>query len=102
MSVAVRVCSVDDCSTPVKARGWCSTHYSRWRTHGDPLVTVYSLPTVWFCECAVPALGGFGECQVCFRKPRALMVGAVRCHEICFDDDGHSDGCLYDGDGGGD
>jgi HNH endonuclease len=23
-------CSVDDCASPVLARGWCSTHYWRW------------------------------------------------------------------------
>lgn len=30
------VCSVRDCDKPHKARGWCSTHYSRWRQHGSP------------------------------------------------------------------
>lgn len=29
------LCSVPDCSNPVQARGYCSTHYSRWRLHGD-------------------------------------------------------------------
>lgn len=30
-----RICSVEDCDRPAKSRGWCSTHYKRWRRHGD-------------------------------------------------------------------
>ncbi|MCZ7568835.1 MAG: hypothetical protein M5U01_09640 [Ardenticatenaceae bacterium] len=30
-------CTVDGCDRPHKARGYCDTHYARWRTHGDPL-----------------------------------------------------------------
>lgn len=33
-----RICSIDGCGKRMIARGWCSTHWSRWRTHGDPLV----------------------------------------------------------------
>ena len=29
-------CSVPDCDRGAYARGWCSKHYQRWRTHGDP------------------------------------------------------------------
>jgi hypothetical protein len=30
-------CAVHDCSSPANgARGWCRTHYTRWRRHGDP------------------------------------------------------------------
>lgn len=28
------VCSVDGCEQPMKARGWCNTHYARWRLRG--------------------------------------------------------------------
>ena len=31
-------CSIDGCGNALAARGWCSTHYSRWRRHGDPEV----------------------------------------------------------------
>lgn len=31
------ICSIEGCVKLVRARGWCSTHYNRWRTHGDPL-----------------------------------------------------------------
>jgi hypothetical protein len=30
-------CSIEDCERPVKSRGWCSVHYSRWYKMGDPL-----------------------------------------------------------------
>ena len=29
-------CSVEDCSSPAKARGWCIPHYKRWHKHGSP------------------------------------------------------------------
>lgn len=32
-----RLCSVEGCSKQVLKRGWCSTHYWRWRRNGDPL-----------------------------------------------------------------
>ena len=32
----MEVCSVKDCSKKGVTRGLCSTHYSRWRIHGDP------------------------------------------------------------------
>lgn len=35
--VAQGTCSIFGCTTPVKARGWCSRHYWRWSRHGDPL-----------------------------------------------------------------
>lgn len=31
------ICSVPECGKNVLGRGYCSTHYSRWRVHGDPL-----------------------------------------------------------------
>ena len=34
------VCSVEGCDAPVKAHGWCSAHYFRWRNHGDLQVDV--------------------------------------------------------------
>jgi len=31
-----RTCSVECCERPAKSRGWCGTHYARWRIKGDP------------------------------------------------------------------
>lgn len=30
-------CSIEDCSKPRKAKGYCSIHYARFCRHGDPL-----------------------------------------------------------------
>lgn len=30
-------CSVDGCNRPVRCRGWCNSHYLRWRRCGDTL-----------------------------------------------------------------
>lgn len=39
-----RTCIFDGCRNPrIRARGWCSTHYERWRTLGDPALTHRSL-----------------------------------------------------------
>jgi len=32
----LRVCQIDGCDGKHVARGWCQTHYDRWRRHGDP------------------------------------------------------------------
>lgn len=32
-----RMCSVEGCIKPVDCRGFCSSHYWRWKRHGDPL-----------------------------------------------------------------
>lgn len=30
------LCSIPNCRNHVIARGWCDTHYRRWRRHGSP------------------------------------------------------------------
>lgn len=36
----MKPCSINGCEKAVLARGWCSTHYSRWNKHGDPLTSM--------------------------------------------------------------
>lgn len=33
-----RICSIEGCNNVHASRGWCGTHYSRWKKHGDPLI----------------------------------------------------------------
>lgn len=45
----VKLCSVEGCGKRVMGRGWCATHYQRWRFHGDHLYEAPQKPT----QCAV-------------------------------------------------
>lgn len=36
----MKKCTIDACEKAVVARGWCSMHYSRWRSHGDPEIAL--------------------------------------------------------------
>lgn len=36
MGKAKGTCTIDGCERPSDARGWCSTHYSKWFRYGDP------------------------------------------------------------------
>lgn len=31
-------CAVETCSEKIRARGWCNTHYQRWKRYGDPMM----------------------------------------------------------------
>jgi len=38
------ICAIEDCVRPIGphgARGWCPTHYKRWKSTGDPTVTKF-------------------------------------------------------------
>lgn len=35
-SIQNETCSVSGCDRPIDRRGWCTSHYQRWRKHGDP------------------------------------------------------------------
>jgi hypothetical protein len=35
----MRYCTIDGCPNVHMARGWCPTHYTRWKRHGDPLAS---------------------------------------------------------------
>ena len=37
LAAANRLCTVDGCSEPHEARGYCAPHYGRFKRHGDPL-----------------------------------------------------------------
>lgn len=35
--LTVRACTIEGCSSPHKARGYCNRHWFKWRRNGDPL-----------------------------------------------------------------
>lgn len=37
MDTPKRTCSIEGCSRPPHARGWCQLHHKRWWAHGSPL-----------------------------------------------------------------
>ena len=58
----MKQCSIDGCEKPTVARGFCSTHYQRWRKHGDPLAggTCYATPEEAFLARTEPIVGDPG------------------------------------------
>ncbi len=40
MAETNRICSVEGCNKPYEALGYCSAHYTRVRTHGNPMAHV--------------------------------------------------------------
>lgn len=84
--MAERTCSVDGCGKTRWARGWCGTHYARWRKTGDPgpaelLAPRYApdvterpcstckqvLPLVAFPNDTSKPLGVGSRCKSCMR-----------------------------------
>lgn len=63
------LCSVEDCTRPVRARGYCSTHWARWRKHGDPLAGAFQ-PLPALCEIAG-----------CEKKPHTRRQGVAVCNQ---------------------
>ena len=47
LEIDTKVCSIEDCNRPVRCRGWCKMHYTRWSRHGDPLFTSHK------SECSI-------------------------------------------------
>ena len=41
IEVIGKQCAIEECDKPVKGRGWCNTHWKRWRKYGDPLKCKY-------------------------------------------------------------
>lgn len=75
-------CSVLYCSAPVRSRGWCRTHYDRWKRHGDPLALVRPRrhvvpPTCSEDDCGKP-VDARGLCSMHYRRLRLYGSTADR------------------------
>lgn len=55
-------CSIDGCRSNPLARGWCTSHYERWRRHGDPLAGGIFRPKVSVEERFWSKVDKSGEC----------------------------------------
>lgn len=63
-------CSIDGCDLPSHARGWCRTHYERYRRHGDPLIVLRGeQDTCSLDGCEFPYYGK-GLCRVHWGRQR--------------------------------
>lgn len=64
-------CSIADCSRRSRTRGWCSTHYERWRVHGDPNHETWArIKKCQIVDCAKPNAAS-GLCSMHYsRKQR--------------------------------
>jgi hypothetical protein len=94
VAVPDRICSItipEQCPNKVLARGWCSKHYSRWRTHGDPLFTLINRD-IKECVICGGELHGRGWCQLHYLRWKhhgdALweppVIGYVGMHDRVF------------------
>jgi hypothetical protein len=69
------ICCIPGCSSAVwvKSRGWCSKHYQRWQTHGDPTKSTIDRAQTGR-GCSVPGCektaGYKGMCQAHYKRAR--------------------------------
>lgn len=62
-----KICSVEGCDNPIRARGLCGKHYERLRAHGDVTVDNRSGTKVPRCNCSVA-----GCSRIAVYKPELL------------------------------
>lgn len=69
MAEIQRTCIIDGCEKPATApRGWCWTHYGKWRRHGDPLGAFEQQPcSVIGCDEMSRVVG---MCDMHYRRAR--------------------------------
>lgn len=94
MSEPTRICSIDGCENPHRARGWCAAHYSRWQKHGDPNLGRTTAATCSVDGCENPPLSR-GWCEAHYRRWRRygdplsggpLRESKPRAQIVVFDD----------------
>jgi hypothetical protein len=72
-----RTCAVESCGRPVESRGWCSTHYGRWKRTGDPGADVLVVP-----RHPVHAPGATCAVDGCDRSPKDGSRGWCQAHYL--------------------
>lgn len=76
-----RTCSVEGCGRAAWSRGWCGTHYRRWRIHGDVHadVPVLELRSVCSIEGCANKHYGSGLCRAHYKRERRRKQQGPRC-----------------------
>lgn len=74
-------CKIDECESPVEARGWCGRHYKRWQNTGSA-----ERP----CKTCGQEITGFGPSTYCSEECRP-ECSFSDCKRPC---DGASDLCV--------
>lgn len=62
----MKTCSIEGCGKPAKGRGWCASHWWRWKNHGDPEALKPKVDKPEFCSvegCSNPPNGKKGMCN---------------------------------------
>lgn len=61
-----RICSIEGCGKPLFNKGWCASHFARWRDRGDPLgEKVHKICSV--ADCDKPFVA-HGFCERHYRR----------------------------------
>ena len=76
-----RVCAVQDCGRPLKARGYCQGHYDRLRYNGDPLVAKRRSRTGLLSAAHVTGAPRGRACSEVFLPTQPLLAYADRSAE---------------------
>jgi hypothetical protein len=75
--MGTRGCAIHGCTRPAVSRGWCATHYKRWRRTGTTADPVRG-PTVCTVEGCDRPVDARGLCHG--HHQRLLRVGSVQAH----------------------
>ena len=69
-------CSIDQCDRPAQSHGWCTMHYRRYLTHGDPLRSDRTeWATEWVCVvCGTEVEKGSGRRAHCSGRCQVLWA----------------------------
>lgn len=70
-----RICGIDGCGKPHRARGWCTKHWKRWRVHGDPLYEhpPFEPKPCMIADCAEPHYAR-GWCREHYQRLRKTLA----------------------------
>ena len=78
-------CSVEDCPTEARARGFCQKHYKRWQSHGDPNYAKGSHDPMLRFKGMTKWVGDCLEWQGC-RQPNGYGASGTRAaHRVAYE-----------------